>query len=414
MNRLLTKHLFFLITAASLFVYTIFFNGCRLYFEDNQHTVNELSAKTKMQAFDQLDNPIVMTLPVRKHLNLLGNAQWDYTTETVGNVFVVYDTSTDSLYDWAFFEGRNCKTSWSFADTCADGQYYVSSFWDGHSDKYRIAYLDKGNGTISQVKKYPYYGDWITKNHLINDNYNYLPDNAGYEYSLKCVDLNTFAENELYLESEKYISFDVFNEKLYMQTESKNEVHISFLSDDASKFEDVLYFPFEGKKSFYIKSIDDNYVILLCYDYLNEDDSEKYFYIFDLKDVQSDGLISPKGIFLIRNYNYWVNCFIYKGEVYFLYETYDENYTNTTLTLYKASFENTHLEEITSFKRENEYSFYSIKLIGSKLYLIRSINEDEVPSYRWEGFYIQYLDMENLSLSEGKIFTSEKLSKEGK
>jgi hypothetical protein len=367
-----------------------------------------------MKAFDQLDNPIVLRLPVRKHLNLLGNHDWGYEKETVGNVFVVYDTTTDSLHDWAFFEGRKARLDWGLANSCAGGKYYTSIFSDGRTKNYRVAFLDKTTGTIKEVNKYPYWSPWITENHLIAYDYNHRDDDS-FDYIFNTVDLNNFEEKEIKLVSDAYISIDTINEKMYVEQTFGNEKHISRLSADGSKFDEIFYFTFQGKKFFDIINVFDNYLVLLCTDNLENDNSEKYYYIFDLNNLNADGPTEAKGIFYIPDYSYRIEVFIYNEEVYLLYVNQSNDYLETNSELFKASFADTHFVKIADYPKNDFHTIYDTRLIGSKFYLFTNYYEEANISFSYEGACVNYIDLESLELTERKaFFYLEKLLKESK
>ncbi len=61
--------------------------------------------KTKMKPFDHLENPIVVAIPLYEKHNLFGVEKWDSRVWQKGNILVVFDTESESIYDWAFSDG---------------------------------------------------------------------------------------------------------------------------------------------------------------------------------------------------------------------------------------------------------------------------------------------------------------------
>lgn len=103
-----------------------------------------ITKKTSVKPFSDLESPIVVAMPIFENHNLFGNYNLGHKVWQTGNILVVYDWSTDSIYDWAYTKG-----------SCGWGDYqmvYVNGCWwtsglDGTATK-----LNPDTGEISVFK----------------------------------------------------------------------------------------------------------------------------------------------------------------------------------------------------------------------------------------------------------------------
>lgn len=64
-----------------------------------------ITKKTSVKPFSDLESPIVVAMPIYENHNFLGVHSWGSKVWQAGNVIVVYDWKNDSVFDWAFTKG---------------------------------------------------------------------------------------------------------------------------------------------------------------------------------------------------------------------------------------------------------------------------------------------------------------------
>ncbi|MBR1639156.1 MAG: hypothetical protein IJ688_07205 [Treponema sp.] len=411
MNSSTIKHIFSLICALAIFLLSPFFASCRLFTEGNQETVDKLSARTSMKSFDTLKNPLVFTLPVNKKLYLFGNTKDEYPIyETTGNIFAVYDTESNSIYDWAFFEGRNSSSSWKMSDWCKEERYYTSVFQDGgfyYNDYknpchyYRMVLLDKTSGKISvKSNKFTEYSYNNTDKFFCHSDYDYLFDSdeeEKYLYKFNIINIDSLKENTIKIKSASYIQNYSDNQNLYILLEKDNKFTVSRLSDDGSSFEPLV--SWETDKNLYydyvIEEIQNRKILLRCYERKSNydfDSEKRYYCTFNLDDTAVS-----RATFDIDDF--WdKSAFFYKDDLYVIYT----NSITETYDLFKANPSDSEFTKIQSFNIPNIKLLSYTKLIDSKLYLITDGNN-------FEEISIRYVDLESLKISEEIIISASEL-----
>ena len=78
--------------------------------------MSKVRAKTNMKPFEQINDPIVITMPVYEKMALFGNESMGTYQKRAGDMFVVYDWENNEIHDWCLFEShewRACPISWA-------------------------------------------------------------------------------------------------------------------------------------------------------------------------------------------------------------------------------------------------------------------------------------------------------------
>ncbi|MCR5765641.1 MAG: hypothetical protein K6G09_06660 [Treponema sp.] len=78
-------------------------DGSIVFWRDKTDT--RITSKTKMKPFAHLKYPIVVASQLCENHNLFGVEQWYSRVWQIGNILVVFDAETETVYDWAFAEG---------------------------------------------------------------------------------------------------------------------------------------------------------------------------------------------------------------------------------------------------------------------------------------------------------------------
>ncbi len=64
--------------------------------------ISHITQKKSMRPFSSLNDPIVITMPVYQKMGLMGGTA-DVRSKRQGDIFVVYDWESGTVYDWACF-----------------------------------------------------------------------------------------------------------------------------------------------------------------------------------------------------------------------------------------------------------------------------------------------------------------------
>ena len=178
---------FILIT---LFIQVLFnFTSCdNLFFIDE--SVEKIKEKTTINTFEHLENPIVVTMPVYENYYFLGNENWNSRTDRCGNIFVVIDLETNSVFDWVYYTGGNGWSNWRTIEfTKNDGE---KCYIDTSSTVISILYPNKNkvqslkNPTGGLAEIYTGRGCYLP---LITNEYNSLENKS--VYKINSVDILT-------------------------------------------------------------------------------------------------------------------------------------------------------------------------------------------------------------------------------
>ncbi|MCR4630267.1 MAG: hypothetical protein K5786_01415 [Treponema sp.] len=410
MNRLLTKHLFYLICAISLFTATLFFNGCRLYTEVNQEEVSALSAKTEIKAFSHLNNPLVFTIPVENELYLFGNKETNSCAiETKGFVYAVYDTSTNSLFDWAFCEGRCYNWGTAYCTPTNNSRYYNCFFDDGYMNENnksqtRFHQLDSTTGKISikKVSDLPYFeysgkteGDFYIH---VDSNYHYASDGNTLltcDYTLTLYNKATLETKEITFTSDLEEASFTYLDTFYVVYTEGNQRFLKTISDDASSLKTLLSFGQYEEYTYDLFNISENYAFFLYYKYWSDETNHwdyKKLLIYDLNQPEKE----PLSVDIDNDSKLIYGYYFYHNEKFYNLAN-DSQDTDSKVVVYQSDKEAKNFEK----KAELDGYFSPIKKIDSKIYLENNGN-------------VVYFDLDTLEFNNAFTVSTENLLKETK
>ena len=121
------------------------FSSCENQFM-NIEDISFITSKTSMQSFSHLNEPIVITMPVYQKQGLWGSSGSTRKTQ-VGDIFVVYDWESGTVFDWAFFAGKHGLSNWRAVEMGTPTKYYDAGEASG-----LIGCLDPETGNITVIK----------------------------------------------------------------------------------------------------------------------------------------------------------------------------------------------------------------------------------------------------------------------
>lgn len=136
------KNLLFTIT-----ITLVIFASCTMNAYKSTGEMDFVKEKTEMKPFRNINDPIVITMPVYEKMYLYGRIKENYRLMRLGDIFVVYDWENDKIFDWAFFEGDHGLSNFRAAEIGNPTKYY-----DACSASDLIGILNPDDGTIKVIK----------------------------------------------------------------------------------------------------------------------------------------------------------------------------------------------------------------------------------------------------------------------
>lgn len=129
------------------FIVILLMTSCSgFYFTDNESTA-DVSHKTSLQNFSILYDPIVYSIPVYEQVNLLGIKNFLPKSKRAGDIIVVLDTESASIFDWCFIKNSGFLNYRSVEVKTENNHKYYFSTNDGSQ-----YYLDACTGLIEKIK----------------------------------------------------------------------------------------------------------------------------------------------------------------------------------------------------------------------------------------------------------------------
>lgn len=106
----------------SLFV----FISCQSWYKTSVD-MTKITNKTTYQPFTELNDPIVVNMPVYETLYLWGNENNKFKQNRIGDMFVIYDWESDEVYDWVFYGKESFYSLPNIIHVGNKPKYYINS-----------------------------------------------------------------------------------------------------------------------------------------------------------------------------------------------------------------------------------------------------------------------------------------------
>ncbi|MCR5286222.1 MAG: hypothetical protein K6D95_11565 [Treponema sp.] len=106
----------------SLFV----FISCQSWYKTSVD-MSKITNKTTYQPFTELNDPIVVNMPVYETLYLWGNENNKFKQNRIGDMFVIYDWESDEVYDWVFYGNEGVFSLPNIIQVGSNPMYYINS-----------------------------------------------------------------------------------------------------------------------------------------------------------------------------------------------------------------------------------------------------------------------------------------------
>lgn len=394
--------------------------SCNFFYsvvDDLEH----ITSKTTIKTFTHLNEPIVLTMPVYKTKSILGIKNWAESREKIGDIFVVIDWETESVYDWVYFPGEGGMTNWNAKEVIGNPiNYYVAC-----PTTAKIAWLDPSLTEVQKVqtscKEYLYFFSSNNKyksNYLLSDS-NYYDSNKNKR--IYCVNIFDTSKNQDY------------SEKIDLNYDSKS--YMSFfapMSDDNGN----MYFTYPNDGSFELAKINCEKLeleVLKIYentilnpDYKEKDESPIYNKRHIVEYAGKDYVIIYEGAPNTDFERYW------KIHILDVKNNYEEKVFD--LDLIKAEFVTNILKVDEKFyafiyeaQDEDKYSYFGVLEIDPEEGTYKRLTERKYMAFTYvndvyvrgddrvylinnwdpENIWIAYFDVNTKTLSEPKYITIE-------
>ena len=128
-------------------ILVLFFTSCEnLYFSDN-YDVARYTSKTTIKDFSEVNDPIVITMPVYGFKHFLGMKSFSEKKSRVGDAFVVIDWENEKVFDWVFQGDKYGSVNWRCVELGTDPKYYCTA----SSGSEHVYYLKKGKTSVISI-----------------------------------------------------------------------------------------------------------------------------------------------------------------------------------------------------------------------------------------------------------------------
>ena len=370
------------ITKVLFLTLSIFLNfGCN--YEVYYKSVTDLSkvrAKTSMKPFEQINDPIVITMPVYEKMALFGNENMGTYNKRAGDMFVVYDWENNRIHDWCFFEGEHGWSNFRAVEMGTPVKYYDAGETIGclSSDGKLTTYENPVMGTFTN----------LNNNQKVKSRYGILntdgkPVNGKYAYRINIFDSETGIVNDeqiMILTEYSYLHFPNADKNGdYWITSVKNNSNylnkIDCENNEVKEFD--MKIPYEtqnDKESTIISTIlagtIDKYVVTVDGEYdkrYNPKGRYPNIIVFDIEKEEKCCEISLP----IENHPSRMYAALPVNEK--LYGVFPADYDNDDwcecTDIYEIDIENNKTKFITNMKADRTESVYSR---GNRIYLLSS------------------------------------------
>lgn len=376
------------------------FSSCSLFISDNES--KNVVSKTTIEDIVNCNNPIVITMPVYDNQNLFGNKKLKNKQKRLGDIFVVIDTKTNSVFDWVFCENPTGSTIWRCIElginptkyfsscetlqcciqegkttvqkfpTACTGNYMenlgslgtkgliIGNGYDSNQNEetYIINVFDSETGYVSSDLSF--YTDWIgyIKNPISDDgNKFYVINGLNYSLSIECIDT---------------------------EKESITQLPIEINPVEIREDKEELY-------NYYILDVNDDKILITKY-LLGKKSKKTSLNLVYLKDndIQNSmkSIICPEKFYSNDESAYFARGFHYNNEFYAI--LIKGEIGNKSIAIIKPDFSELTVENISGFI--NFEMTENIWVKDSKVYFMNSRKLKDV--------YFLYYDLETNQASE--------------
>ncbi len=383
------KKNFLCILLLSVIMFLVSCDGLFMTESDISHIVT----KTSMEPFAELNDPIVITMPVYQQSVTFGSKRM----KEAGDIFVVYDWENEVVHDWAFFAGNHGLSNWRAVEMGSPTKYY-----DAGESSGLIGCLDAETGKVT-VTKNAVNGTFanLNNNNELKSRYGMI-ETFGYANGSETCSVNFF-DSETGRVSARgitipiYTSGNVFtphadkNGNYWMSYQYKDFNYIAKFDGGTGKVEKFKTFPMKKNSTYEVMSV------LCVYDdfiVVNDDIAPWYPNIVIYKtDNMTEPYAEiplpyndPEGMFLFRMVEI-------RGELYAVFGRWGNN------EIWKLDVEKGELCKIAKFSFDYTETVY---VRGSRIYFINSRN--------LQRFACMYYDTATEEIGKVKSFTFEEVT----
>ena len=350
-----------------------------------------ITNKTSTKPFSDLDNPIVVAMPLYESHNFLGVSKWGYTTMQVGNILVVFDTKSESVYDWAFTTG---SCGWSGCQ-----MLMVNGNWWINGENGEATRLNPETGGISiykhGVESHIFCEAAEGEKFILSSSSKYDSVKKKYitEYYLFDTEKCELEEKSYSIETDEYLDINVYGDKEDNFWFCKYNDNIQYLESFPQKNNEI---KIEYNEKFHVLEVDlitDKMIFINAYGTSSEPNPRMYSY-----DIKSKGCSTVDVSSIISSgYNIFDGVQI-KDNIYFICLSKD---IGKDLRIAKYNIENNKLELQDEILKYNYTGWPYV--CDSKIFLLDCWNMQQI-KYEW-------YDTETGEFSEPRVISLEEIIK---
>ncbi len=208
-----------------LFVSSALFYSCR----DMYRSVVDMSVITEKTTYKNLSavkEPIVINMPVFEEKYLFGNSNNASQTRRIGDMFVIIDWETNSVYDWVYYGGEAYYTFDRPVEVGKNPVKYFSSM----SGSGKVACLDPDKTTVSVKetgKSGMFYNRFTPGKYCIKDYARYSEAAKKVEFCIWIYD----TENGTYSDKDLSVALDNYEIIPMLASDSSGNFWFSYMLD---------------------------------------------------------------------------------------------------------------------------------------------------------------------------------------
>lgn len=355
--------------------------GCN--YEVYYKSVTDLSkvrAKTNMKPFEQINDPIVITMPVYEKMALFGNESMGTYQKRAGDMFVVYDWENNEIHDWCFFEGNHGWSNFRAVEMGTPVKYYDAGETIGclSSDGKLTTYENPVKGTFAN----------LNNNQKVKSRYGILntdgkPVNGKYAYRINIFDSETgIINNEqiMILSEYSYLHFPNADKNGdYWITSVKNNSNylnkIDCKNNEIKEFDMKIPYETQSDKentiiSTILAGVIDKYVVTVDGEYDERFDSKGRYPNIIVFDIEKEKKCCEIPLPIENHPSRMYAALPVNEKIYGVFPAdYDNDDWCECTDIYEIDIENNKTNFITNMKADRTESVYSR---GNRIYLLSS------------------------------------------
>ena len=329
--------------------------------------LKEVRAKTSMESFEKINDPIVITMPVYETMALFGNENMGTYPKRVGDMFVVYDWENNKIHDWCFFKGKHGWSNFRAMEMGNPVKYYDSGETIGclSADGKLTTYKNTVTGTFTNLNN-----NQKTKSRYGLLEYpGYSMKNGRSQYRINIFDSETGIINKNYIDIDKEDTYIFFpfadNDGNYwiFNTFKNGKSFLNKIDCENNKAEQYPLFKNDEDAIYAVSDVFKNFIIVGD----SEPSINPKIFVYDINEkTVMHFAFSEKAE---NKLSYYISVHT-DDELYGIFqEYYSENTLSDKRKIYKFDIDKKEITYVTTFDFDMTETVYSR---GNRIYFLNS------------------------------------------